>query len=317
MTYKEEVILRTEDLHKDFFLERGQSLFSKKNKVSAVNGVSIDIFKNETYGLVGESGCGKSTLARLIMDLIEPSSGKIIYQGEELRRNIQMVFQDPFSSLNPKKRIGSMLKEPLDIHKIGKPKERQDRVFEILEKVGLSPYHYYSYPREFSGGQRQRLNLARAIISNPRIIVCDEPVSALDVSIQAQIINLLKNLQKEFALTYLVISHDISVVRYISDRVGVMYLGKIVEEAPVDEIFNNPLHPYTKILFSSVSRIGETYGKTDIKLRGELPSPMNIPKGCAFHTRCPYVMEVCKKKTPQLFEAGNIHKVACFLVNDD
>ena len=325
MEDNKKVILSARNLEKHFLSNKGGilDLFSKQSKVSAVNGVSLDLFENETYGLVGESGCGKSTLARMMVSLIKPTYGEVIYDEKKLselndgelksvRRDLQMVFQDPFSSLNPKKRVGKMIEESLIIHKIGNKDERQEKVLEILEKVGLKPSHYYNYPHEFSGGQRQRISLARSLIMNPKIVVCDEPVSALDVSIQAQIINLLKSLQKEFGLTYLFISHDISVIRYISDRVGVMYLGKIVEEAPVDELFNNPMHPYTKILFESVPKIGKRHSKSDMELTREIPSPLNLPTGCAFHTRCPNAMDICKEKIPELIEENNGHKVACF-----
>lgn len=320
------IILSARNLEKHFLSDKGiiSGIFSKQNKVLAVNDVSLDLFENETYGLVGESGCGKSTLARLIVNLIKPTSGEILYDGsnilnlnekqlKSIRRDLQMVFQDPFSSLNPKKRIGKMLEEPLIIHKIGSKEERLEKVFEILEKVGLKPSHYYNYPHEFSGGQRQRLSLARSLIINPKIMVCDEPVSALDVSIQAQIINLLKNVQREFGLTYLFISHDISVIRYISDRVGVMYLGKLVEEASVDELFDNPVHPYTKALLSSVPKIGKENLQSEIQLRGDMPSPLDPPSGCVFHTRCPNVMDVCKDKIPTFTQKNKDHKVACFL----
>ncbi|AFS78153.1 oligopeptide ABC transporter ATP-binding protein [Gottschalkia acidurici 9a] len=328
MEKNKKILLSVKNLEKHFLSNESNilGLLSKKNKVSAVNGVSLDLYENETYGLVGESGCGKSTLARIIVNLIRPFSGEILYNGKNLlnlndrelksiRRDLQMVFQDPFSSLNPKKRIGKMLEEPLIIHNVDNKEGRQEKVFEILEKVGLKASHYYNYPHEFSGGQRQRVSLARSLILNPKIMVCDEPVSALDVSIQAQIINLLKSLQKEFGLTYLFISHDISVIRYISDRVGVMYLGKLVEEASVDELFNNPKHPYTMALFSSVPRIGKQHIKSEMKITGEIPSPLNLPKGCVFHTRCPNAIDICKEKSPEFIEKDNGHKVACFLLD--
>lgn len=293
-------------------------------KVTAVNDVSFKMIKGETYGLVGESGCGKSTTGRMILRLINPTEGKIFYKNQELtglpksklnfyRKKLQMVFQDPYSSLNPRKRIGSILEEPLKIHNIGKRKERGDLVMEMLEKVGLQSEHYYRYPHEFSGGQRQRIGLARALILNPSVVICDEPVSALDVSIQSQIINLLRKLQEEKDLTYLFIAHDISVVRYISDRIGVMYLGNLVEEAPTDDLFASPLHPYTKALISAIPIPNPSIRQERILLKGENPSPIDPPFGCAFQTRCPYVFEQCKKEIPVRKEVSTKHFVSCHL----
>lgn len=299
-----------------------------KNHVKAVNDVSFQLYEGETYGLVGESGSGKSTTGRTMLRLTEATDGQVIYQGrdvfslstkelKEIRKDLQMVFQDPYSSLNPRIRIGEMLEEPMTIHNMGADKqERRQHVFDILQRVGLRPEHYYRFPHEFSGGQRQRLGLARALIANPKIIICDEPVSALDVSIQSQIINLLKKLQKELGLTYLFITHDISVVRHISDRIGVMYLGDIVEEAPTDSLFENPLHPYTQALFSAVPSTTRTKEKERIVLRGEIPSPLNPPSGCPFHTRCPFAMDICKTEVPVHQEIHPGHKVACHLYND-
>lgn len=301
------------------------SLGGIKNHVKAVNDVSFQLYEGETYGLVGESGSGKSTTGRTILRLTDATDGQAFYQGKdifklsskelkEIRKDLQMVFQDPYSSLNPRIRIGEMLEEPMIIHKIGGDKQqRRQHVFDILERVGLLPDHYYRFPHEFSGGQRQRLGLARALIANPKVIICDEPVSALDVSIQSQIINLLKHLQKDFGLTYLFITHDISVVRHISDRIGVMYLGDIVEEAPTDSLFTEPLHPYTKALFSAVPSTTRTKPKERIVLRGEIPSPLNPPSGCAFRTRCPFAMEICKHEVPKQREVHPQHKVACHL----
>ncbi|WP_126425253.1 ABC transporter ATP-binding protein [Brevibacillus marinus] len=295
-----------------------------KAQVKAVNDVSFSLYEGETYGLVGESGCGKSTTGRTILRLTEPTSGKAIYQnknlfqlsGKELRlmrRELQMVFQDPFSSLNPRKRIGQTLEEPLAIHGIGTRKERTERVMEMLHKVGMQVDHYYRFPHEFSGGQRQRIGLARALIVNPRIVICDEPVSALDVSIQSQIINLLQQLQAELKLTYLFISHDMSVVRHISDRIGVMYLGTMVEEAPTDQLFASPLHPYTQALLSAVPIPNPQRKRERIILKGEIPSPLNPPSGCIFHTRCPYVMDICRQEVPAKREIASGHFVACHL----
>ncbi|MBS3680898.1 dipeptide ABC transporter ATP-binding protein [Ornithinibacillus massiliensis] len=298
-----------------------------KGEVKAVNNVSLNLYPGETYGLVGESGSGKSTTGRTILRLTEPTDGKVIYNNQNIfelsqkelksvRRDMQMVFQDPFSSLNPRIRIGKALEEPLTIHSIGRKIERQDRVFEILDKVGMRAEHYYRYPHEFSGGQRQRLGLARALISNPKILICDEPVSALDVSIQSQVINLLQQLQDEFNLTYLFITHDISVVHHISDRIGVMYLGEIVEEAPTESLFASPLHPYTQALLSAVPGKHRTQARERIVLKGEIPSPLDPPTGCMFHTRCPFATDRCKVEIPQKKEISPGHVVACHLYDE-
>ncbi|WP_429374219.1 ABC transporter ATP-binding protein [Paenibacillus sp. DS2015] len=300
-------------------------LFGTKSYVNAVTDVSFRLYEGETYGLVGESGSGKSTTGRTILGLTPATSGQVIYQDKDLvkisknefrklRKDIQLVFQDPFSSLNPRKRIGNILEEPLIIHKMGSRTERQEQVFSILKTVGLQPEHYFRYPHEFSGGQRQRLGIARALIMNPKIIICDEPVSALDVSIQSQILNILKQLQKELKLTLLFITHDISVVRYISDRIGIMYLGTIVEEALTDDLFNEPLHPYTKALFSAVPDFTRNRLKERIILKGEIPSPLSPPTGCVFHTRCPIAIEKCKVEVPTLREVQANHCVACHLI---
>lgn len=295
-----------------------------QSQVKAVNDVSFQLYEGQTFGLVGESGCGKSTTGRTLLRLIDPTEGQALYQGKDifklsdkelrnLRRQLQMVFQDPYSSLNPRKRVGNIIEESLKIHKIGTKEERVDRVIDILEKVGLRLDHYYRYPHEFSGGQRQRIGLARALIVNPKLIVCDEPVSALDVSIQSQIINLLQRIQYEFKLTYLFIAHDISVIRHISDRIGVMYLGRMMEEALTESLFLEPLHPYTKALLSSVPLPKPEARKERIILGGDIPSPMNPPSGCIFHTRCPYVMGICKKESPVRKEVTTDHFVACHL----
>lgn len=300
------------------------SLGGIKGRVKAVNNVSFKLYEGETYGLVGESGCGKSTTGRTIMRLTEPTGGKAIYKNDDIfqlsqkemqkiRQEIQMVFQDPYSSLNPRKRIGKTLEEPLIIHSIGNKKENTERVMELLHKVGMQIDHYYRFPHEFSGGQRQRIGLARALVANPKVIICDEPVSALDVSIQSQIINLLQELQEEYRLTFLFIAHDISVVRHISDRIGVMYLGEMMEEAPTDSLFSTPLHPYTKALLSAVPLPNPKVKRERIKLTGEIPSPLNPPAGCIFHTRCPFVMDKCKTQVPVKKEMETQHFVACHL----
>lgn len=319
---KKEVLLEVKNLKK-YFPVRG--LFGRsKNFVKAVDDVSFNVYKGETYGIVGESGCGKSTTGRSLLRLIEPTEGSAIYNGvdlfslkgrerTEMYKELQMVFQDPYSSLNPRQRIGHILEEPLKIHNIGTKKERTDIVMDILDKVGMRIDHYYRYPHELSGGQRQRIGLARAIVVNPKLIIADEPVSALDVSIQSQVLNLLQNLQEDLGLTYIFIAHDISVVRHISDRIGVMYLGKIIEEAPTDELMNNPKHPYTQALLSAVPIANPEKKRERIILKGDLPSPLNPPVGCAFHTRCPFAMDICREQTPQTKAVGNEHTVACHL----
>ena len=317
-----DVILEVKNLKKYFPIIG--SLNNKISQVQAVNDVSFCLFRGETYGLVGESGCGKSTTGRTILRLLEPTEGEVIYQGKDInklkgnnlrniRRELQMVFQDPYSSLNPRKRIGAILEETLKIHKLGNKKERTEKVMNILNKVGFQREHYYRFPHEFSGGQRQRIGLARALIINPSVIICDEPVSALDVSIQSQVLNLLEDIQEDFNLTYLFISHDLGVVRHISDRIGVMYLGKLVEESPTDDLYANPLHPYTKALLSAIPVANPFVKREKIKLIGELPSPVNPPKGCVFHTRCPFATDICKQAEPVLKTIDNGHKVACHL----
>jgi oligopeptide transport system ATP-binding protein len=319
---KETPLLQVNNLKKFFPITN--SLGKVTGQVKAVNDVSFDLHEGETFGLVGESGCGKSTTGRTIMRLVEPTEGETLYNGEDIykvkgkellniRKELQMVFQDPYSSLNPRKRIGHILEETLKIHHIGNKKERMDRVMDMLHKVGFQGEHYYRYPHEFSGGQRQRIGLARALMVNPKVIICDEPVSALDVSIQSQVLNLLGEIQEEFGLSYLFVSHDLSVVRHISDRIGVMYLGQLVEEAPTDELYANPLHPYTQALLSAVPVPNPTIKRERIKLKGEVPSPINPPSGCVFHTRCPYATEICKQEVPIKKMVAAQHAVACHL----
>lgn len=293
----------------------------KSDTVRAVDGVNLTVRQGETLGLVGESGCGKSTLAKCIMGLDKATSGEIIFKDrsiatwdeKELRRRIQMVFQDPYSSLNPRQKIGSIIREGLDIHSIGSKEERKQRVDELLALVGLRPEHGARYPHEFSGGQRQRVAVARTLALDPQLIVCDEPVSALDVSVQAQVLRMLKDLQHQFGLTYVFISHDLSVVSHISDRVAVMYLGRIMEEAPTEQLFASPKHPYTQALLSAVLPPDPTAQPDRIALEGDLPSPMNPPTGCPFHPRCPKAFEKCPNARPEPREIEPGVKVACWL----
>lgn len=302
----------------------GGSLFRRERFV-AVNGVSFELREGETYGLVGESGSGKSTTGRMLVGLAKPDSGEVRYEGRNVlelrgeerrmaRRNIQFVFQDPFSSLNPKIRIGTALEEPLRIHRLGSASERKEKTVRMLEAVGLRPDHLFRYPHELSGGQRQRLSLARALILEPKIVLCDEPVSALDVSIQSQILNMLKRLKREMGLTMLFITHDMSVVRYISDRIGVMYLGSLAEEAPTDALFRDPLHPYTRALLSAVPDLSRGRVRERIVLKGELSAGQTPRTGCPFHLRCPLAADECRQRAPVLREVKPGHKVACHLM---
>jgi oligopeptide/dipeptide ABC transporter ATP-binding protein len=297
--------------------------FGRKNKVSALDGVSFNLIQGETLGIVGESGCGKSTLGRIISRLDTPTTGEIIYKGNDiakkslaamrpLRKEIQFIFQDPYASLNPRRQIGAIIEEPMRIHGISKD-ERRARAHELLEKVGLDKNSYEKYPHEFSGGQRQRVVIARALTLKPELIIADEPVSALDVSIQAQVLNLFKELQDEMKLTYIFVAHDLGVVRHISDRIAVMYLGKIVELGSVEEIYNNPQHPYTKALLSANPRIDQSAQSTRQILSGDIPSPLNRPSGCSFHTRCPIAVPECSTREPELRRVGAVD-VACNLV---
>ena len=315
----EDTIFSVKNLTKEFYSGR-------KKIIKAVNNVSFELRKKETYSLVGESGCGKSTTGRAALRLIEPTSGEIMYHGRDamkfkgkemldFRRRMQMVFQDPYSSLNPRMTIDKIVEEPLIIHKLGNKAEREEKVAEILSKVGIRRDQFKRYPHEFSGGQKQRISMARALILNPEIIVCDEPVSALDVSIQAQVLNLLKKLQDDYNVSYLFISHDMSVVKYISDRIGVMYLGNIVEEADAEDLFAGPLHPYTQALLSAVPEADPDIRKERITLHGEIPSPLNVPRGCPFRTRCRYATEECAMSKPELRTVDGSHRVACHNYN--
>jgi oligopeptide transport system ATP-binding protein len=317
-----EVLVDVQNVKK-YFPIRGGLLDRVQAHVRAVDGVSFQIMRGETLGLVGESGCGKSTIGRTILRLIDASEGTVQFEGRDLftlsnkelratRRHMQLIFQDPYSSLNPRLSVGETIARVLKIHGMGNAKERETRVQQLLELVGLSPYHIRRYPHEFSGGQRQRIGIARALALNPKLIVLDEPVSALDVSIQSQIVNLLEDLQKQLGLTYLFVSHGLNVVRHISNRVGVMYLGKLVELGTPDELFDNPKHPYTKALISA-NPIANPQQRNDEKfvLEGEVPSPINPPSGCRFHTRCPYAQSKCKEVEPEFKDHGAGHFAAC------
>ncbi|HAI51942.1 MAG TPA: peptide ABC transporter substrate-binding protein [Firmicutes bacterium] len=322
-------LLNVTDLVKYYPIKRG---FLRKTvgHVKAVDGVSFYVNEGEALGLVGESGCGKTSTGRCILRAIEPSAGEILFRDKDagwvnvrelpeaelhrVRQHMQIIFQDPYGSLNPRMTVGDIIGEPLHIHKLARGAEREKRVRELLEVVGLSAFHARRFPHEFSGGQRQRIGIARALAVRPRLIICDEPVSALDVSIQAQVINLLQDLQREFDLTYIFIAHDLAVVKHISDRVAVMYLGKIVELTDKNELYRNPKHPYTQALLSAIPEADPTIKKERILLKGDVPSPINPPKGCRFHTRCPKVMDICKVEEPEFVDSGNGHFVACHLV---
>jgi oligopeptide transport system ATP-binding protein len=320
---EKDVIIEAHNLKKYFTKSTG--LIGRSLTVKAVDGVSFDIKPGETLGLVGESGCGKTTVGRTLIGLYKPTAGNVLYKGKNLfrqdgtmtesyRRQMQMIFQDPYSSLNPRMTVGDIVGEPIDIHGLAdSKKERQERVQQLLELVGLSAEHMNRYPHEFSGGQRQRVGIARALAVEPELIVCDEPISAVDVSIQAQIINMLENLQEELGLSYLIIAHDLSMIKYISDRVAVMYLGKIVELVTSENLYTNPQHPYTKALLSAVPIADPEIerNRKRIILEGDVPSPVNPPSGCYFHTRCSRALPICSKMQPEKTDLGNGQWVAC------
>ncbi len=334
MKENNKIILEVKDVKKYFPVKTG--LFGKSLNIKAVDGVSFDLNQGETIGLVGESGCGKSTLGRTIVRLYDPTDGQIIFHGKEtdgdiaklkgkglkaLRREMQLIFQDPYSSLNPRMNVSNIVGESLLTHDMVKPgKEYKDRVMEIIEMCGLSPYHIYRYPHQFSGGQRQRIGVARALALNPEFIVADEPVSALDVSIQSQILNLMMDLQEKMGLSYLFISHDLSVVKHISDRIGVMYLGSLVELARKNELYDTPAHPYTRALLAAIPVPDPTHIRKMEPIIGELPSNIHTPSGCKFHTRCPYAKDICKEEIPILKEYDAVqhpkHYVACHFAGE-
>jgi peptide/nickel transport system ATP-binding protein len=317
-------LLEIRDLVKHFPIKSGVVIDRQVGAVQAVDGVTLSVKEGETLGLVGESGCGKSTLCRTVLQLIPPTSGSVQFEGRELvglrgrglrplRREMQMIFQDPYASLNPRQRVGQIVGSPLRIHGLASGGSLKRQVNELLERVGLGPEHYNRFPHEFSGGQRQRIGIARALALRPKLIIADEPVSALDVSIQAQIINLLEDLQDEFKLTYIFVAHDLGVIRHVSDRIAVMYLGKIVELGPAEEVYAKPIHPYTLSLLSAlpIPDPKANAEREQIVLEGDLPSPANPPAACRFHTRCPYATEICSQEEPALVHYGNDHWAAC------
>ncbi|MBR4864872.1 MAG: dipeptide ABC transporter ATP-binding protein [Oscillospiraceae bacterium] len=322
-----EAILEVRHLRKTFPLKK--TMLGKVTKeLVAVDDISFKLMPGETLGIVGESGCGKTTAGRAILKLHEPTGGQIIFNGQDIthfnskqmrpiRKQMQIIFQDPYSSLPPRSTVGGILSEPVQVHKIVPKAQIKEYVLDLMEKCGLRDYYYERYPHEFSGGQRQRICIARALSVNPKLVICDEPVSALDVSIQAQIINLLKDLQKQMNLAYVFISHDLSVVKFISDKIGVMYLGAMMEFGTKEDIFRNPLHPYTKALFSAVPNPDPTAKMERIKLEGDIPSPANPPKGCRFHTRCPYAKDICKCQAPAYTEVEPGHFAACHLLTEE
>ena len=325
--YDPDCVLEVRHLRKCFPMKK--TITGKVTKeLVAVDDVSFKLKAGETLGIVGESGCGKTTAGRAILKLHQPTGGQIIFNGEditnykpkqmrEIRKQMQIIFQDPYSSLPPRDTVGGILSEPVEVHKIVPKDQVKSYVLDLMDKCGLRDYYFERYPHEFSGGQRQRICIARALSVNPKLVICDEPVSALDVSIQAQIINLLKKLQRERNMAYVFISHDLSVVKFISDKILVMYLGAVMEFGSKKDIFTNPMHPYTKALFSAVPNPDPTMKMDRIKLQGDIPSPANPPKGCRFHTRCPYAKEVCKHVTPEYKEYENGHFAACHLLNEE
>lgn len=316
-------LLEIKDLKIYYPIKGKRDAEGKPAYVKAVDGVTFDVYENETFGLVGESGCGKSTTGRTVVRLNKPTAGSVTFEGHDLfakmnrqqnmdlTQKIQIIYQDPYSSLDPRFTVGRCIEEPLIVHHMGNKEERRARVLQLMHDVGLREEVYTRYPHEFSGGQRQRIGVARALALDPKLVVCDEPVSALDVSIQAQIINLLKELQRKRGLTYLFVAHDMSVIRYISDRVGVMYLGHLVEEGDTDEVFDHPQHPYTRTLMSAVPSIDPRDNRQRILLEGDLPSPIDPPSGCVFHTRCPWATEACKTASCELREVRKGHYAAC------
>ncbi len=319
-----DLLLEVTDLVKHFPIKSGMVIDREVARVRAVDGVSFTLREGETLGLVGESGCGKSTLCRAILQLTTPTSGSVRFAGEELvgrsrrdlramRRQMQMIFQDPFASLNPRKRVGQIVGDPLALHGIARGAELKRRVQDLLDRVGLNAEHYNRFPHEFSGGQRQRIGIARALALRPKLIVADEPVSALDVSVQAQIINLLEDVQDEFGLSYLFVAHDLGVVRHVSDRIAVMYLGKIVENSGADELYDKPIHPYTNALLSAVPIPDpkRNSARERLVLEGDVPSPIDPPSGCRFHTRCPWCTDICTSDEPDLIEHRPEHSAAC------
>lgn len=318
-------ILKARALRREFVTRR--PLFGEPTVVKAVDGVDLDIAAGETFAIVGESGCGKSTLARLLVRLIDPTSGEVQYEGRNiadlpaeemrgLRKDLQFIFQDPFSSLNPRMTVGALIEEPLRAHGIGNTQSRRARVDELLDRVGLTPAHADRFPHEFSGGQRQRIGIARALATGPKVIIGDEPVSALDVSIQAQVVNILEDLKDAFGLTLIVIAHDLAVIRHMSDRVAVMYLGEIVEVAEAEALFSTPRHPYTEALLAAIPIASVGARKARTQMEGDLPNPINPPSGCKFHTRCPYAEPRCATERPVLVGAGQGHQVACHRAED-
>ena len=320
-------LLEVEGLAKHYPMRRGLVLARTVGNVRAVDGIGFKLFRGETLALVGESGCGKSTTARLVLRLIDPTAGTVHFEGQDitemggdplrkLRRRMQIVFQDPFASLNPRMTVGEILEEPLVVHRVGDRAARRSRVAELLALVGLAPYHASRYPHEFSGGQRQRIGIARALAVEPALVVCDEPVSALDVSIQAQVVNLLKDLQTRLGLSYLFIAHDLAVVKHVADRVAVMYLGRIVEIGPKDRVFANPRHPYTRVLLSAIPRPDPHRRLARQVPGGDVPSPADIPPGCRFHTRCSFAIDRCRVEDPALHAVEDAHFSACHLAEE-